>query len=498
MNSSGNGSKEAPHLEKRSGMPTRPERVPQDVPPSEDFRALLKAVKTCRSYQLCLGNMLIGLEKEILRASEEQSKVAGFVKQSNRVLMVNRLLLDFPWFVDSASGEIAPPNYEGALLEEVQQMFPIDHEAQPWTKSELQDLKDALVHSSIVSLLDKDLSRASSENSSLLISDIFSRMISQDEPEIPSPDEIDWSLVSKYFVPSKPASECRRMWLSTIRGHINESEWTAEESQRLIFLVQTYGEHRWDSVAEALGTQRTPFQCVQRFQQSHNPNLLKHEFTPEEDERLVELVKQFGPNWDEISNWMDGRISSQINHRYNNTSVGVKHGNWSAEEDLRLIFGKKVYENWTDIAESMPQRTGVKCRERYVNVLDPFNVQKKNMKWTLDEDDLLKQLVSIHGAGKWSLIAKEMEGRNDNQVYRRWRTNVASPEELEEYETRLAIERELSINNFVGRKRHRPDLEVETFGKLVEVSPVKCRSTSRSRRGRSGSSSLVSDEEYTG
>lgn len=63
-------------------------------------------------------------------------------------------------------------------------------------------------------------------------------------------------------------------------------------------------------------------------------------------------------------------------------------GTWKADEDKLLIslVGKFGPQNWTRIADYIPQRSGKQCRERWHNHLDP-NINKK--KWTTHEDMIL-------------------------------------------------------------------------------------------------------------
>jgi hypothetical protein len=75
-------------------------------------------------------------------------------------------------------------------------------------------------------------------------------------------------------------------------------------------LVKKYAGKCWDKIAcelkveslfdvasLSLQTGRTPVQCLQAYQRSYNPEILKREFTPEEDELLRSLVETHGKNW---------------------------------------------------------------------------------------------------------------------------------------------------------------------------------------------------------
>ncbi|MES1921922.1 hypothetical protein MHBO_003450 [Bonamia ostreae] len=102
------------------------------------------------------------------------------------------------------------------------------------------------------------------------------------------------------------------------------------------------------------------------------------------------------------------------------TNPNINKGNFALEEDIRIILAKRIYGdgNWKDVVKHVPKRTDMKCRERYCNVLD--NRINKS-RWTVFEDNKLNRLVKRFGTGKWSVIAKEMEGRTDNQIWRRWK-----------------------------------------------------------------------------
>ena len=66
-----------------------------------------------------------------------------------------------------------------------------------------------------------------------------------------------------------------------------------------------------------------------------SPDLIKGPWTKEEDERVVELVEQYGPrNWSKIAEHLPGRIGKQCRERWhNNLNPGLKRGPWTPEEE---------------------------------------------------------------------------------------------------------------------------------------------------------------------
>lgn len=80
-----------------------------------------------------------------------------------------------------------------------------------------------------------------------------------------------------------------------------------------------------------------------------------------------------------------------------------------------------------------------------------FSKERRNRKFTRDEDDKLKSLVKVYGEGAWSRIAEEMEGRNRKQVRERY-VNFLKKERIT---TEFTPEEDAIILQFVqshGRK----------------------------------------------
>ncbi|KAK8860275.1 hypothetical protein M9Y10_011940 [Tritrichomonas musculus] len=146
--------------------------------------------------------------------------------------------------------------------------------------------------------------------------------------------------------------------------------WKDEEDALILDFVTKNGKH-WDIIASLL-PHRTTTQISAHWEKCLDPTLTKGPFTPQEDEIIINFVKEHGP------------------------------------------------QNWPLIKEVLPSRCPKQCRERWYNHLNP-NVSKKE--WTPEEDNFIFNAVMRYGP-KWSNIAKHIPGRTDNSIKNRFNSSI--------------------------------------------------------------------------
>ncbi|OHT06500.1 DNA-binding protein eta2 [Tritrichomonas foetus] len=102
----------------------------------------------------------------------------------------------------------------------------------------------------------------------------------------------------------------------------------------------------------------------------------------------------------------------------NNSDTPKLKGAWSPEEDEKLRSAVAACDPilWDIVAESVPGRSAIQCKERWLYRLHPEVKKTRFEKW---EDDLIiKERCRV--GNHWTLIANKLPGRTSCAVKNRW------------------------------------------------------------------------------
>jgi hypothetical protein len=86
------------------------------------------------------------------------------------------------------------------------------------------------------------------------------------------------------------------------------------------------------------------------------------------------------------------------------------------DEQLRELVIELGVNNWSEVAARLGTRSARQCRERFKNYLSP---NLRNGQWTEEEDQLLAEKFAQFGA-KWSVIVAFFPSRSEVNLKNRW------------------------------------------------------------------------------
>ncbi|KAM4762411.1 myb-related protein B [Cyanocitta cristata] len=96
---------------------------------------------------------------------------------------------------------------------------------------------------------------------------------------------------------------------------------------------------------------------------------------------------------------------------------------WTQEEDeqLKMLVSHYGQNDWKFLASHFPNRSDQQCQYRWLRVLNPDLVKGP---WTKEEDQKVIELVKKYGTKQWTLIAKHLKGRLGKQCRERWHNHL--------------------------------------------------------------------------
>jgi hypothetical protein len=254
--------------------------------------------------------------------------------------------------------------------------------------------------------------------------------------------ENDWVRVAG-LVPGRANGQCRqrwarslnpdfipqyrKRWAQSLNPDINNGKWTVEEDAKLTEAVTELGDN-WLEIA-ALVPGRTNGQCRQRWARILNPDIKNGEWSLEEDVKLIEGVKQFGDNnWVQIGALVPGRTNTQCSERWRRQMdpttdhTIAQFTEWTVEEDVKLAEAvTEVGNDWFRVGALVPGRTQDRCRQRWARI---FHSEFNKDKWTVEEDSKLIDGVKQFGDNNWVRAGALVPGRTDVQCHNRWKVVV--------------------------------------------------------------------------
>lgn len=387
----------------------------------EDVEAALARNREC---QAAIQEMLEAVQEELAAVSRCLGKAREFRESHPQMFSTAKAILEDPMAMllkHGDDGDFQLTEQQRTALIRLQTEHLSKQRSAKWSKEQRRQLARGVRQQNQKLMMDKVMEAGGPLSHIQTELERIRRL--QDDRQLEwNTEGLDFDKIARLFVPKKTGKECELRWLNADHPRINHDEhWTDRE---MTVLRELGGDKSlsWTEIATRMGTNRSAFACLCQYQRTFQPHLNKGKWQPEEDELLRRAVKRHGEgDWTRIACLVPNRTPQQCIHRWRNTlAPTIRRGRWTDEEDrlLRDAVLNNPNSTWQAIAQHVPGRTDVKCRERWANVLDP---SIRRSAFTADEDAALRRAVAQVGEGKWAAIAAMLPGRTDSQCRRRWR-----------------------------------------------------------------------------
>lgn len=147
-------------------------------------------------------------------------------------------------------------------------------------------------------------------------------------------------------------------------------KWTRDEDNKLLSITSSMSKiTNWKEISQHF-INRTPVQCSSRYKRIR-PGIVRGSWSSQEDQMLISFVEQFGKNWGKISQYIKNRNCKQIRDRYLNClDKNIVKEKFSHEDDMRIMEYYKIYGPiWSRISKEFKGRTGDMIKNRFYSLL---------------------------------------------------------------------------------------------------------------------------------
>ena len=140
----------------------------------------------------------------------------------------------------------------------------------------------------------------------------------------------NWKIISSKL-PGHTAMQCQNRWNKNLKPGLVKGPWSVQEDKLLTEWVNKNGPKKWNQCCEFIHG-RSGKQCREHWNNCLNPNLIKGEWTPEEDFLIMYFYQKYNGSWKNIINLFHGRTENSIKNRFFSQLRKIASSNLSSAE----------------------------------------------------------------------------------------------------------------------------------------------------------------------
>ena len=228
----------------------------------------------------------------------------------------------------------------------------------------------------------------------------------------------NFSEISKKL-PGRSSTQCRFRW-TKIKSGLKKGQWSLQEDKLLEEWIKENGPRKWEQCGLFIHG-RSGKQCREHWNNCLNPDLIKGEWTSEEDFLIMQFYEKYNGSWKKIIHLFNGRTENSIKNRFFSQlrKIATKDMNISERkfcakiklEELKKFLGEAVSEAKNEFLNDNPM-----TQEEFNNYLNKIElkIKKKKIEEIDNNDTILStNLGDSKGENTEKSFTEKKKGTSD-------------------------------------------------------------------------------------
>ena len=276
-------------------------------------------------------------------------------------------------------------------------------------------------------------------------------------------------------IPRHPANQCRLRWFKIKKG-LKRGQWSIYEDKLLKEWVQKIGPKKWELCGKFI-CGRSGKQCREHWSNCLNPELIKGEWTTEEDFLIMYFYEKCKGSWTKIIHLFKGRTENSIKNRFFSQLRKIATKDMTIEErkfaskikleDLKKFLNEALADAQTKFLEKYPMNQKElndflkKMKLKLKQNMSERNNCNTNQNYEINEENKEKTLIDKRKSSidefldssteneeeKNSIIQNVEEKTNDNNVTNNNINSIDENKEITLYNNLIGNESSTNISN---------------------------------------------------
>ena len=190
----------------------------------------------------------------------------------------------------------------------------------------------------------------------------------------------NWTEISKKML-GRTGLQCHIRW-NKIKSGLKKGQWSIQEDKLLKEWIKKNGPKRWEQCGQFIRG-RSGKQCREHWNNCLNPDLIKGEWTAEEDFLIMQFYEEYNGSWKKIIHLFNGRTENSIKNRFFSQlrKIATKSGNLFEKKccaKIKLEELKKYISIALSEGKSRFLSKNKMTEEEFKNYLNEKNLLIKN------------------------------------------------------------------------------------------------------------------------